>query len=797
MFLNYLIVAWRNLRKQRIFSLINLLGMAVGMAGFILFAQMAGSKLHADRFHRNADRICGLVRVSLSSEKKEQHSAFLPIPALAALRSEFPEIEDGTRALSGGRLAIDRGDEAFSESRVLFVDPSFLTVFSFEMAVGDPKRALEDPRSIVLSERAASKYFGDEAPLGRVLTIGGNVGLTVTGVIRNLPRTSSLRFDFLVPIETARGLIDGFDSWRANPAAVFVLLRKGADRVRLEEKLPAFLEKYFENSPDSPMKLYLMPFLDFRLKSSHIESILPSSLPQAVHIPFFLGAILLLVVSINFINLANARNMHRLKEIGLRKSVGAKRSQIFIQLLGESMLLALLAVPPAILFYELVHPAFYAYMAKAIPTGEMAGVSNSILNYPYLLKYLLAAALLTGLFSGFFPALALSSRRPAQILKGALQTGRKKRRGYKFMIVTQFTLAVLFMTIAGVVRSQFATWVKADFGYSRENLAILRIPDGKRPSLEPLKTEIARHPRVLEVSASANLPLVWSENRPARPAGSDPEEAVTVDAYGVDYGFVEALEMEVKKGRSFSREMGDGANYIVNEAAAARLPWPDPLGQLLTVGDRTGMVVGVVKNFLFDDIGFHIPPAVLYVEPGRLNVVLVKYSPAGGFPAIREFLKQKWAAFAPDLPFDCTTLDDEFHAFFDLLGRLASFLNAIGLVTVFFACLGLLGLAAFMVERRTKEIGIRKVLGGSLSGITWTITREYLVLVGIANVLGIAFIFIGWKKVMQTGLLFLADIGPGTYALSVFVSVAAALAAVTSQTWRAAQANPVESLKVE
>jgi putative ABC transport system permease protein len=797
MFLNYLIVAWRNLRKQRVFSLINVLGMAVGMAGFILFAQMAGSKLHADRFHRNADRICGLVRVSLSPEKKEQHSAFVPAPALPALQNEFPEVEGGTRALPAGQLVIRKGDDVFAESRVLFVDPSFLTVFSFEMAAGDPKRVLEDPRSIVLSERAASKYFGDEAPLGRVLSIGGNVGLTVTGVFRNLPRTSSLRFDFLVPIETARGLVEGFDSWRANPAAVFLLLRKGADKARLEDKLPAFLDKYFGKSPDSPKRLYLMPFLDFRMKARHIESFLPSSLPQAVHIPFFLGGILLLVVSINFINLANARNMHRLKEIGLRKSVGAKRSQVFIQLLGESMLLALFAVPLAILVYELVHPAFYAYMAKAIPTGEMGAVSNSIWNYPYLLKYLFAAALLTGLFSGVFPALALSSQRPALILKGALQTGRKKRRGYKVMIVTQFTLAVLFMTFAGVVRSQFATWVKADFGYSRENLAILRVPEELRSSLEPLKTEIARHPRVRGVSASANLPLVWSENRPARPAGSQPEKAVTVDAYGVDYGFVEALEMEIKKGRSFSREMGDGMNYIINEAAAGKLPWPDPLGQLLTVGDRTGTVVGVVKNFLFDDIGFQIPPAVLYVESGRLNVVLVKYSRGGGFPEIREFLRQKWAAFAPDFPFDCSTLDDQFHAFFDLAGRLAAFLNAIGLVTVFFACLGLLGLAAFMVERRTKEIGIRKVLGGSLTGITWAITREYLVLVGVANVLGLALIFLGWRKVMQTGLLFLTDIGPGTYALSVFVSIAAALVAVTSQTWRAAQANPVDSLKVE
>jgi putative ABC transport system permease protein len=797
MFLNYLIVAWRNLRKQRVFSLINILGMAVGMAGFILFAQMAGSKLHADRFHRNADRIYGLVRVSLSSEKKEQHSAFLPAPALAALEEEFPEIEGGTRALPAGQLVIRRGDAVFGESRVLFVDPAFLSVFSFEMAAGDPERALEDPRSIVLSKSAAAKYFGDDVPLGRVLTLGGKVDVTVTGVLKNLPRTSSLRFDFLVPIEAARGLVDGLDSWKAYPAAVFALLRKGADRVRLEEKLPAFLDKYFGRSPDSAKKLYLMPFLDFRLKARHIESFLPSSLPQTVHIPFFLGGILLLVVSINFINLANARNMHRLKEIGLRKSVGARRSQVFTQLLGESVLLALVAVPLAILIYELVHPAFYAYMAKAIPTGEMGAVSNSIWNYPYLLKYLFAAALLTGLFSGFFPALALSSRRPAQILKGSVQTGRRKRRGYKVMIVTQFTLAILFMTVAGVVRSQFDTWVKADFGYSRENVAVLRVPDGTRSSLEPLKTEIARHPRVRGVSASANLPLVWSENRPARPAGAEPEAAVTVDAYGVDYGFVEALEMEVKKGRSFSRDMGDGANYIINEAAAAKLPWPDPLGQLLTVGDRTGAIVGVVKNFLFDDIGFRIPPAVLYVEPGRLNVVLVKYSPAGGFPEVREFLRQKWAAFAPDLPFDCSTLDDQFHAFFDLLGRLAAFLNTIGLVTVFFACLGLLGLAAFMVERRTKEIGIRKVLGGSLSGIAWTITREYLVLVGIANVLGLALIYIGWRKVMQTGMLFLADIGPGTYALSVFVSIAAALAAVTSQTWKAAQANPVESLKVE
>ncbi len=796
MFHNYIVQAWRHIRKQKLFSFVNILGMAVGMAGFILLAQISGTKLNADKFHDNAGRIYGFVQVVSPPDEREQHTAYAPLPVLAALENEFPEIENGTRILPGGRLILKRGDDAFYEDRILFVDPAFLSIFTFAMASGGHHEALRDPRSIVLTETMARKYFGKEDPLGKTLILGNAVDLTVTGVAEDLPRTSTLRFDFLVPIETARPFVEGFDDWRTDRASVFLLLGKQPHLSGLAGKFPSFAEKYFADSPETKKAFYLLPFLDFRLDANHIATFLPTSPRAAVLLPFFLGVLLLLVVSFNFINLSNARHMHRLREIGLRKTIGARRSQIVTQLLGESLLLAFLALPLAVLFYELIHPVFYTYMLQAVPRGIASSVSNSIWNYPYLLKYLVVAALLTGFFSGFYPAFSLSACHPALILKGTIQTGRKKRRGGKFMIVAQFTLAVLFITSSAVIKKQFEHWVDADFGFSRDNLAIIRLPEEILPNLDSLKTEISRHPGVLTVSASANLPLVWSENRPARAAEANPEEAIVVDAYGVDYEFIEALDMTIKAGRSFSLAHGDSGNFIVNEAAVKQFAWTDPVGRLLTVGDRTGTVVGVVKDFLFDDIGFQIPPAVLFVEQERLNTLLVKHVP-GSFPDVRDFTRERWKAFAPDLPFTCTTFEEEFHAFFDLVDRLAVFVIGLGLATVFFSCLGLLGLAIFLLERRTKEIGIRKVLGASLARITWGITREYLLLVGIANILGAGLIFFGWRKTMQTGLLYLQNIGPGPVILSLSISLAAALAAVLSQSLKAARANPVDSLKSE
>ncbi len=797
---NYFRTALRNLRRQKTFTLINLAGMALGMTGFILLAQGAGTKLNADRFHENADRIYGLVQVLPAEDKTERHTVSLPAPLLALLKAEFPDIEAGTRVRPGGQRILRQGDRSFYERDLLFVDPGFLSIFSFPMVSGSPGEFLANPLSVILSETAAAKYFGDENPLGQTLTLDNKVDLTVGGVLRDVPRTSSFRFHVLAPFETLRALGLDLDDPRADRNAAFLLMKQGFDEAAFEAKLPDFAGRHMAASPDRPRGLYLLPLLDFRLKSSHIESFLPSSQPGYVFIPVTLGVLLLLVVAVNFVNLSTVRHLHRLREIGVRRVVGARRRQIVAQLIGESVLLAMIALPLAVVLYEVVHPLYASYMrviATVASESASTGVSDSILNYPYLLKYAALAALLTGLFSGLYPALFLTSFRPVQILKGSLRPGRKKRRGSRFMIVFQFTAAVFFIAFAGVMRNQTRSYMQADFGFDRERVATLAVPAELRPQVETLQTEIARSPQVVSVGASAGLPLIWTDDRPARPSGEDPGESVSLDAYGVGYGFVETIGVEILEGRSFARAAGGGDGFIINRAAAAKLGWTDPVGRVLVVGDRTGPVIGVAENFLFDDLGFAFPPAALMIDPDNLNHLLVKYAPSATFPELRDELARTWKAVAPGLPFECSSLEDRFGAMFELLRRMAGFFNGLGLLIVLFSCLGLLGLAAFTIERRTKEVGIRKILGASLERISWSLGREYVILVSAANIVGLLLITVGWRLVMKTGLLFISGIGVGTYVLTVGVSFLAAFLAVASQTIKAGRANPVDALRVE
>jgi len=794
---SYILIALRNLKKQKFFSWVNIIGMATGMAGFTLFALIAGVKLQADKFHKNAEQIYSVVQVFEAENKEEKHRAFTPGPMAYALRSEFPEIRKTCRIYHPGQITIKRDQDIFLEHNLLFVDPSFLSLFSFKMTAGDPTTALSKPYSIVLSEAAAQKYFGDDDPIGQTLTLKKNFSLRITGVTRNIPRTSSIKFDFLVSLETVRVFSGILDDWSVHPMATFLLIPDEFDPSSFEKKLSGFHSQHLGNSPESPKQMYLYPLLDFRLKSQHITSLMGSSSPTSVFILFFVGILLLLVVSINFVNLATVRSMHRTKEIGLRKVVGAKRSQLILQFLSESLVLSIIAIPLAIILYEIIHPIFYAYMGDFVLLSFVPQVSNSIWNYPFLLKYMAGAALLTGFFSGLYPALFLSSLQPLSVLKENFKQGRKKKRGSKVMIVFQFSLSIIFISSAALLKYQTEHLFEADFGYNREKVAFVRLGKEAQGKLDVLKTEIARHPEVAHVSTAKHLPVVWNSPAAVRPLNVGEEESFTMQAYGVDYDFIQTLEIEMNKGRSFDRNFAKKNSFILNETAVKKLKWKNPVGKSLIVGSRTGRVIGVVDDFLFADIGFQIPSAVLFLDPKNPQVMLVRYSSKDRFPELRTYIKKQWVTLMPDQPFECSTLSEYFDSTFGFLDKLTGFLNMIGMTAILFSCLGLLGLTTFLTKQRTKEIGIRKVLGASSGNIMWRMTREFLVLVVAANGIALGLVYFGWSKALQTGLLFITPINAGTYILAVSVSLFTALVAVSSQTLKAAQANPARSLHHE
>jgi putative ABC transport system permease protein len=325
----------------------------------------------------------------------------------------------------------------------------------------------------------------------------------------------------------------------------------------------------------------------------------------------------------------------------------------------------------------------------------------------------------------------------------------------------------------------------------------LEISDEAREKRNIIKSAVSRHPDVKFVSASANLPLLWSSKELAKPPEVDEQTALSVQKFGVDYDFLKVLNMPILKGRDFSKDFADKNNFIINETAAQRLQWENPLGKQLMVGEQSGTVIGVVKDFLFGDIGFGIPPAVFYLESENLDYMLIKYSSTDNFTSIRKIAKEQWSKVAPDLPFDFYTLDDHFFKYLNILDQMSILLNFIGFVAIFFSCLGLLGLTAFMVERRTKEIGIRKVLGASISNISWEVIKEFIILVAIANIIALSFGSFGWSKVIQTGLLYTTNMGINIYIFAIFISLFTATIAIASQTLKAIKTNPVDSLRNE
>jgi len=665
------------------------------------------------------------------------------------------------------------------------------------LVLGNPQMALARMNSIVISEAAASKYFGSDNPIGKEMTLNNEVSLTVTGVTKNILRTSSLHFDYLVTLETIEVLSGGLEDWKNNKFASFVMLPEGYDKTRVEEKLPAFMAAHMEESPESPGTMYLFPYLDFRLKGNHITTFMFTSIYAATYIALFIGIVLLSIVCFNFINLSIARHMYRAKEIGLRKVLGARRFQLVKQFFGESILLSLIAIPIAIVIYELIQPVYTAYLGNFASLGLTTEISSSIWNYPFLLKYLLIAALFTGVISGFYPAIFLSSFQPAEVLKGNINTGRKKNRGQKVMIFFQFSVSIIFVIIASIVSDQLSTILNSDFGYSRENIGVLQIGTVDDSKKELLKTELSRFADVTLVSAAGNIPGLWDAPQPAFPDDENKNNAITLQSFGVDYGFVEILEIEILRGRSFSKDYADGNNFIINETAAERFGWENPVGRKLTVGEKTGTVIGVARDFLFGDIDFSIPPAVLTLESGNQNVLLVKFTKNADFEGIRTSTEEMWMSIAPEIPFEYYTLEEYFSGFFEILDSIAVFISIVGFLIMFFACIGLFGLASYMIERRTKEIGIRKVLGASMISIIWGFAKEYLYVVAVANVIILPLVYYGWSRILQFGLLFITELSAGTYFFATFVSLFFALAAVIYQTMKVVLANPVDALRNE
>jgi len=774
-------VALRKARRRKGTSLINILGLAVGMAACALILLWVRDELSFDRFHHGVERLYRLVLV----DQRTDNSSYireLPSPVADALAKDYPEIEAVTRTY-GARFQVRFGDKAFNENAVAFVDPAYFRIFSFPGVVGDPAAGLSDQSSVVLTEETALKYFGGENPTGKVLNLDGRNDYRVAGVVR-VPRNTDLRFAIFLPLRSLeRWGISGasLDSnWRGRMYRTYLRLGPGGDPRALERKTSGLLKAH---NPGRDERLRLQPLTEMHLYA-------PDGTPAGMRIVVVLSliaALILAIACINFMNLATARAGSRAKEIGLRKTVGARRSQLIRQILAESVLMSFLALALAIVLISAALPSFGRLTEKSLSfdLADPAAVSG-----------LVAVALMAGLLAGLYPALVLSSFRPAAALTGRSVSPRTGARLRKALLLFQFSVSILLLVATAVILSQVRYIQSRKIGFDRENLIYAYIMGANRDNVELLKREVEGRPEFLGASACDNLPTQILYQYSADWEGRDSATEVEFNYTICDFDYVRTFRMTIVAGRDFSRDRpADEEAFLINEEAARRMGVKSPLGTRLRFMDgHWGEIIGIVKDFNFRSMGTPISPLVL-TPKGRKRYFVARLKPGDPGPAVRSF-EQAWERVNPGFVFEYGFVDRNFDILYRNERQLGKIVGSFSLLAVFISCLGLVGLASFTVGQKTKEIGVRKVLGAGRSEIARMLASAFLKWVLLANLIAwpaAAWIMSRWLEnyAYRTRLTF------WMFALAGIVSLVVALATISVHTLKSALANPVDSLRTE
>jgi putative ABC transport system permease protein len=791
---NYLKIAFRNLWRHRVFSFINILGLTVGMTAFFLIFHYVRFELSYDAFNTNATNIYRVV--SDIKTPTETINAGGPSWAVGAhIKGEFPEVVAAVR-IDNNSLLIRRGDTKFEEGNCLFADSAFFSVFSFPLVKGDPRTCLAEPFSIVLSETAAKKYFGNEDPIGKSLLVNAEgVNNTVTGVMKDIPENSTIKADVLVSMTTlTRKFNQGLDDqWGNYGNRTFVMLKPGTNYKAFESRLPAFLNKL---NGDEMKKwqmfptLYLEPIRDVYLRSTRDGS--KAGNIKNVYTFSIIGVFILLIACFNFVNLTTARSAERAKEVGVRKVVGAARSQLARQFIGESIILCVIAYILSIVFSALLFNLFNQLSGKII--------GHNIFDHPLYLLLLFGIAVGIGILAGIYPALVLSSFQPITVLKGRFSTGTKGILLRKGLVVAQFTISISLIIGTIIVYSQMQYMRSQDLGFVKDQKLIIDTHNEK--AREALKNAIKGMPGVESVSLSGSVPGGGNPGAYSQIENIKGDmQIANLDLYFVDFDYIPQYKMKLLAGRAFSRDfMTDTTqSMIVNEAAMKMFGYSDPrqiIGKKFDQWGRKGIIIGVIKDFHFHSLQEVIKPLSIRIEPEGCSLITAQLTAGRNIPATVSAIETKWKSFMPNRPFSYFFLDESFDKQYrseDRFGRL--FLN-FAVLAIFISCLGLLGLASYSTMQRTKEIGIRKVLGASVGTIVNLLSKEFLILVLISFLIAgplAGYLMYKWLEgfAYRMGMEWWVFVVAGILALFI------ALFTVSFQAIKAALMSPVRSLRTE
>lgn len=779
MYKHFINLYLRNFNLQKSFSILTIASLAIGLACCLLISLWIYDELSFDKFHPEVDRI---HQVLMNGQISNNPST--PIPLTPALEAETPEIEYASRYEGLFEILLSNGRDEFYEDDIKAVDPSFFKIFSFQFIRGNPATALEELNSIVISERIARKYFGDENPVGEVLQMDNRHNLTVTGVMKNIPHNSSIQFEMAVSFETRLVQIRQMTgkepvSWGWWSPQAFIKIREHTSPKELEATLADFVQRHDENEDAT---VTLLPFTERYPFFTHINTYI-----------FIFAAITLFILSIsciNFVNLSTARYTQKAREIGIRKVNGATRNDIILQFLGEAVIFSFAALLIALVLVELLFPYFNSVTGKQLSIADIIG--------GFFLPLLIIFTLFIGLVSGSYPAFVLASYQPVKGLGGSMKFGAERVVFRKILVVLQFSLSVFLIIGSIVIFRQLDYMKNKDVGYNKEQLVSISLKGETYKNFNVLKQALLDDNKIPGVTGiAADFPFFsWSTSTSDWP-GKDPTRKVVTSNNIVNYDFIETMGIKLLEGRSFSRDRASDINnaYIINEEMLKLMGPEAGVGSSLTYWGNIGTVIGVVKNFHFKPMGSYIEPLVLILDPSKTRNILIRIPP-DNIPETIASVRKTWERIVPDYPFDFHFIDAAFERAYRATERMGSLAGAATLVALLISCLGLFGLASFSVERRTREVGIRKALGASVFNIVHLILREFLVLVLIANFIAwpIAYIIMhNWLNNFAYRIEFSWNI----FILAGLMALLIASITVGFQTFKTAMTKPIDTLRYE
>ena len=737
---NYLSVALRNLRRHPAYSLINIAGLAIGMATCILILLYIQDELGYDRYHPHAERVYRIVD-DIESGGQTNQTAGTPTGWGPALKRDFPEIELLVR-MRGTESAwlVDLGNTIYYERKVIWAEPELFEMFSMPLVLGDPATALSEPYSMVISEDLAYKYFGAEDPIGKAVNLDNRWDFMVTGVMRNLPTNSHMRPDMLVSYTTMNviGAWD-LDDWEYHRNLyTYIRLRENVSPDEFEAKLPAFLERHAGDQyreAGISLRPSLQPLVDIHLYSNRESEHEPNGDIRYVALFMVIAFLILIIACINFINLATARSEMRAREVGVRKVLGANRMQLIRQFLGESVLMAGLAAIVAVILVQLVLPAMNDIAGKqlALPLTDWM-----------VLAVLVLGTILIGLAAGCYPAAYLSGFLPAIVMKGNPETGKKGLGMRQVLVVVQFSMSIFLLVSTAVIHDQLEFIQTKRLGFDKEYIMVVPITGSHQvPNTPVLKQRLSGMPGVVGVASTTGVPgMRVLPIMEVRPEGMPPEDHLMMATLHVDENFLDVMDIDVIAGRNFSPDWGTDTTggVLLNETAVRNLGWGTPndaLGRqferLSFEGVVPGRVIGVVRDFHLRTIHEEIEPAAIMTSTYHI-FVLIRIAP-DNIPETIGRIEEVWRDVDPRFPLDYTFLDEDFDALYRTDHQLGEIFAVFAFLAIFVACLGLLGLASFSIQQRTREIGIRKVVGSSVSGIVVLLSKDFMKYVLWANVI--------------------------------------------------------------